>query len=148
MYVTCTYLHARYSRCAKTWPSLNGSCETKNKWCSSCILTTKLVTQTNYYDNVMLTLNVGLVCFLFSPSMSLSLFVFFFFRVYHELRHDLKTDSLYRFILKKPRNITNSVKPVYNNQSRDPKIVAVRGLQAVVVQRLLCSLYVEKGTPL
>ncbi len=27
-----------------------GSCETKNKRCGSCILTTKLVTRTNYYD--------------------------------------------------------------------------------------------------
>jgi hypothetical protein len=95
----------------------------------------------------MLTLKVGFVCFLFSPSMSLSLFVFFFFRVYHELRHHLKMDSLYRFKFKKLQNIMNAVKPEYNNQSRDPKI-AVRGLQAVVVQRLLISLFVEKGTPL
>ncbi len=29
-----------------------GSCETRNKRCSSCILTTKLVTQTNYYDRL------------------------------------------------------------------------------------------------
>ncbi len=27
-----------------------GSCETRNKRCGSCILTTKRVTQTNYYD--------------------------------------------------------------------------------------------------
>jgi hypothetical protein len=27
-----------------------GLCETKNKRCGSCILTTKLVTRTNYYD--------------------------------------------------------------------------------------------------
>jgi hypothetical protein len=32
-----------------------GSCETKNKRCGSCILTTKLVTRTNYYDNVLLS---------------------------------------------------------------------------------------------
>ncbi len=57
--------------------------------------------------------------------MFLSMFVFFFFRVYHELRHHLKTDSLYRFILKKLHNKMNTVKPVYNNQSRDPKIMAV-----------------------
>jgi hypothetical protein len=49
-YVCDMCLHARYSRCSKTWPSSYGLCETKNKQCSSCILTTKLVTQTNYYD--------------------------------------------------------------------------------------------------
>jgi hypothetical protein len=27
-----------------------GSCETRNKRCGSCILTTKRVTWTNYYD--------------------------------------------------------------------------------------------------
>jgi hypothetical protein len=43
-------LHASGSRCAKTEPSSYGSCETKNKRCGSCILTTKRVTQTNYYD--------------------------------------------------------------------------------------------------
>jgi hypothetical protein len=30
-----------------------GSCETKNKRCGSCILTTKLVTRTNYYDKTL-----------------------------------------------------------------------------------------------
>ncbi len=30
-----------------------GSCETENKRCGSCILTTKLVTRTNYYDKMM-----------------------------------------------------------------------------------------------
>ncbi len=30
-----------------------GSCETKNKQCGSCILTTKVVTRTNYYDTKM-----------------------------------------------------------------------------------------------
>ncbi len=30
--------------------SLYGSCETRNKQCGSCILTTKRVTRTNYYD--------------------------------------------------------------------------------------------------
>ncbi len=29
-----------------------GSCETRNKRCSSCILATKRVTQTNYYNNL------------------------------------------------------------------------------------------------
>ncbi len=29
-----------------------GSCEAKNKRCGSCILTTKHVTRTNYYDKV------------------------------------------------------------------------------------------------
>ena len=43
-------LHASGGRCAKTEPSSYGSCETKNKRCGSCILTTKRVTQTNYYD--------------------------------------------------------------------------------------------------
>jgi len=43
-------LHASRGRCAKNEPSSYGLCETKNKWCGSCILTTKHVTQTNYYD--------------------------------------------------------------------------------------------------
>ena len=43
-------LHASGGRCAKTEPSSYGSCETENKRCGSCILTTKRVTQTNYYD--------------------------------------------------------------------------------------------------
>ncbi len=43
-------LHASGGRFAKTEPSLYRSCETKNKQCGSCILTTKSVTQTNYYD--------------------------------------------------------------------------------------------------
>ena len=43
-------LHTSRGRCAKTEPSSYGSCETKNKQCGSCILTTKHVTQTNYYD--------------------------------------------------------------------------------------------------
>ncbi len=30
-----------------------GSCKAKNKRCGSCILTTKLVTRTNYYDTMM-----------------------------------------------------------------------------------------------
>jgi hypothetical protein len=45
-------LHSSRGRCAKTEPSSYGLCETKNKQCGSCILMTKLVTQTNYYDNV------------------------------------------------------------------------------------------------
>ncbi len=47
------YLHASGGRCAKTEPSSYGLCETKNKWCNGCILTTKRVTQTNYYDNLI-----------------------------------------------------------------------------------------------
>ncbi len=43
-------LHTSGGRCAKTEPSSYWSCETKNKRCGSCILTTKCVTQTNYYD--------------------------------------------------------------------------------------------------
>ncbi len=43
-------LHASGGRYAKTERSSYGSCETKNKLCGSCILTTKRVTQTNYYD--------------------------------------------------------------------------------------------------
>ncbi len=43
-------LHASKGRCAKTEPSSYGSCETKNKRCGSCILMTKLETQTNFYD--------------------------------------------------------------------------------------------------
>ncbi len=35
-----------------------GSCETKNKRCGSCILTTKLVTRTNYYDNCIIVLTI------------------------------------------------------------------------------------------
>jgi hypothetical protein len=49
-YVYDMCLHARCSRCVKTWQSSYGSCETENKQCSSCILTTKLLTQANYYD--------------------------------------------------------------------------------------------------
>jgi len=37
-------------RCAKRTQSSYWLRETRNKWCSSCILTTKLVTQTNYYN--------------------------------------------------------------------------------------------------
>jgi len=44
-------LHTSGGRCAKTELSSYGSCETENKWCGTCILTTKRVTQTNYYDN-------------------------------------------------------------------------------------------------
>ncbi len=44
-------LHTSGGRCAKTERSSYGSCETENKRCGSCILTTKRVTQTNYYDN-------------------------------------------------------------------------------------------------
>jgi len=43
-------LQASGGRCAKTELSSYGSCETENKRCGSCILTTKRVTQTNYYD--------------------------------------------------------------------------------------------------
>ena len=46
-------LHPRRGRCAKTEPSSYGSCETKNKQCGSCILTTKHVTQTDYYNTSM-----------------------------------------------------------------------------------------------
>jgi len=46
------WLHASGGRCAKTEPSSYWSCETKNKQCGSCKLTTKRVTQTNYYDNI------------------------------------------------------------------------------------------------
>ncbi len=55
-YVCDMCLHAGYSRCAKTWPNSYGLCETKNKRCGSCILTTKLVTQTYYYNNSSNTL--------------------------------------------------------------------------------------------
>ncbi len=44
-------LHTSRGRCAKTDPNSYGLCETKNKRCGSCILMTKRVTQTNYYDN-------------------------------------------------------------------------------------------------
>ncbi len=50
-------LQASSGRCAETELSSYWSCETTNKQCGSCILTTKRVTQTNYYD----TLNVPLV---------------------------------------------------------------------------------------
>jgi len=43
-------LQASGGRCAKTTRSSYWSCETKNKLYGSCILMTKLVTQTNYYD--------------------------------------------------------------------------------------------------
>ncbi len=42
-------------RCAKTSRSSYWSRETKNKRCSSCILTTKRVTQTNYNDKEIVT---------------------------------------------------------------------------------------------
>jgi hypothetical protein len=45
-------LHASRGRFAKTEPSSYGSCETENKRCGSSILTTKRVTQTNYYDPI------------------------------------------------------------------------------------------------
>ncbi len=48
----CICLHASGGRCAKTELSSYGLCETENKRCSSCILTTKSVTQTNYYDSM------------------------------------------------------------------------------------------------
>jgi len=38
------------ARCAKTEPSSYGLCETKNQEFGSCILTTKHVTMTNYYN--------------------------------------------------------------------------------------------------
>jgi hypothetical protein len=48
-----------------------GSCETKNKRCGSCILTTKLVTRTNYYNKFDREENY-LICFwktdVFCPS--------------------------------------------------------------------------------
>ncbi len=46
MYVI--HLHAEDGICAKTKQSSNGSYETENKQCGSCIPTTKLVTRTNY----------------------------------------------------------------------------------------------------
>ncbi len=49
-YVCNMCLHAWYRRCVKTWQSSYGLCETKNKRCGSCIMTTKLETQTNYYN--------------------------------------------------------------------------------------------------
>ncbi len=48
MYVIC--LHSGDNKCAKTEQSSYRLGETKNKQCSSCILMTKLVTWTNYYD--------------------------------------------------------------------------------------------------
>jgi len=49
VYVLC--VHAGGGRCAKTEQSSYGLCETENKRCSSCILTIKHVTMTNYYNN-------------------------------------------------------------------------------------------------
>jgi len=40
-------------RCAKTELSSYGSCETKNKQCYTCILMTKHITTTNYYNRQM-----------------------------------------------------------------------------------------------
>jgi len=51
MYMIC--LQASRGRCAKTEPSSYGFCETKNKWCGSCILTTKPVTTTNYNNKLL-----------------------------------------------------------------------------------------------
>ncbi len=48
------YVHTSGGRCAKTELSSYGSCETKNKQCGSCMLTTKCVTQINYYDYCVL----------------------------------------------------------------------------------------------
>jgi len=47
-------LQASKGRCAKTKLSSYWLCETENKWCGSCILMTKCVTQTNYYDKGLL----------------------------------------------------------------------------------------------
>ncbi len=44
-------LHASGGRCAKTELSSYWSCETKNKRCGSCILTTKRVTQTKWISS-------------------------------------------------------------------------------------------------
>ncbi len=49
MYVLICF-HASGGRCAKTTRSSYWSWETENKLCGSCILTTKRVIQTNYYD--------------------------------------------------------------------------------------------------
>ncbi len=46
-------LHPSGGRCANSEPSSYGLCETKNKRCGSCILTTKPVTQTNYYNKII-----------------------------------------------------------------------------------------------
>jgi len=43
-------LQAREGRCAKNTQSSYWLCKTKNTRCGSCILTTKRVTQTNYYN--------------------------------------------------------------------------------------------------
>ena len=63
-------LHASGGRCAKTEPSSYGLCETK-KWCGSCILTTKSVTLTNYYDRLVpdnLVTTIRSVCIIFKYS--------------------------------------------------------------------------------
>ena len=52
MHMIC--LQASWGRCAQTEPSSYGWCETKNKQCSSSILTTKGITTTNYYDTMMI----------------------------------------------------------------------------------------------
>ncbi len=42
-------IQARGGRCAKSEPSSYGFCQTKNKRCGSCTLTTKHVAATNYF---------------------------------------------------------------------------------------------------
>ncbi len=62
-YVCDMCLHTRYSRCAKTWPSSYGLCKAKNKQCGSCIMTTKLVTQTNYCNSSNVKMSKLWQCF-------------------------------------------------------------------------------------
>ena len=50
-------LQASRGRCAKTMLSSYWLCEIRNKLCSSCMLMTKHVTQTNYYDMNCLNYN-------------------------------------------------------------------------------------------
>ncbi len=49
-----------------------GSCKTENKRCGSCILTTKLVTRTNYYDIA----SVGFPLIIFVPPLHSSMELF------------------------------------------------------------------------
>ncbi len=62
LFVKCLY--GGIGRCAKSELSLNGSWETKNNWCGSCILKTKHVKLANYYDKWFSTYKVVYISFL------------------------------------------------------------------------------------
>jgi hypothetical protein len=70
-----------------------GSCETKNKQCGSCILTTKLVTRTNYYDSYTSISSVLTPCVL-DIHLYLAVMILIFLATWAEITNQPKSKQI------------------------------------------------------